>query len=86
MSSLNFVISIIRPLGENVLNSICAELDLPVVMSFPGRGTAPKNILDFLGLESTEKRIFISIADAEKTARLIREQKQRIYMIISVAL
>jgi len=80
MNDLNFVISIIRPLGANVLSSICAELEIPLAMSFLGKGTAPKNIVDFLGLESNEKRIFVTVSNSEKTKMFINEQRKRLYI------
>lgn len=45
-----------------------------------GRGTAVRSMLDILGIEDTEKRIVLTIADNEKTKELIREEKQKMFV------
>ena len=77
---VNFVISIVNPAGLTVLTDICRELALPISLILYGRGTATKKMLDLLGIESKDKRIVLSIASEEKTAQLIREQKNRLYI------
>ena len=62
------------------MTDICEKLALPVVLTAYGRGTATNSMLDRLGLESREKRIVMTVADEEKTAELIREQRRRLYI------
>ena len=45
-----------------------------------GRGTAVQSMLDLLGIESNERRVVLTIADAEKTAALIAAQKRRLHI------
>ena len=59
----------------------CAgELGLPLTVTLHGRGTAVQSMLDLLGIESNERRVVLTIADAEKTAALIAAQKRRLHI------
>lgn len=77
---MNYVISIINPSGLERLLAITEKLQLPLSIELHGQGTATKNMLDLLGMEFNEKRVVISIADEEKTAELIREQRRYLYI------
>ena len=74
---MNYILTIIDPAAESVLTKICVELEIPVSIVFHGRGTAIKSMLDLLGIESHERRVFIAIADGEKSKRYIEEQKKK---------
>ena len=73
---MNYVISIIAPTAEEKLVGICAELEIPLSVVLRGRGTAVQSMLELLGIESCERRIFMSLADGEKSRRYIAEQKK----------
>ena len=77
---MNYVISVVHPLGANIMKKICEELSLPMVLSLPCRGTATKSMLDLLGLESRDRRLFMTVASPEQTKQLIQEQKKRLYI------
>lgn len=77
---MNYVISIINPSGLERLLAITEKLQLPLSIELHGQGTATKNMLDLLGMEFNEKRVVITIADDEKTAELIREQRRYLYI------
>lgn len=77
---MNFVISVINPNGASILNNICQRLDIPIVLSMLGHGTADKSITEVWGIDSNEKRIFTCVCDQEKTQNLILEQKRRLYI------
>lgn len=77
---MNAVITVIRPEGERILAEICRRLDLPVAVGMHARGTADKSVLDFLGLESREKRAMLIVANGEKTKELIEEERRRLYL------
>lgn len=77
---MNYVISVVQPSDGEKLLGICRELELPVTLSVLGRGTALKSMLDLLGIESTERRIVINIASAEKTTALIKKLKHSLYI------
>ena len=74
---MNYVISIIAPERLEILTDLCGELGLPLTVTLHGRGTAAQSMLDLLGIESNERRVVLTIADAEKTAALIAAQKRR---------
>lgn len=63
-----------------MLTKICIELEIPVSIVFHGRGTAIKSMLDLLGIESHERRVFMAIADGEKSKRYIEEQKKKLHL------
>ena len=74
---MNYVISIIAPERLEILTDLCEGLGLPLTVTLHGRGTAVQSMLDLLGIESNERRVVLTIADAEKTAALIAAQKRR---------
>lgn len=77
---MNYVISIINPNMLESLTDICANLELPMTVALHGRGTAMQTMLDLLGIESNEKRVVMTVASQEKTARLIAEQKRYLHL------
>ena len=77
---MNYVLSVINPYGANLMMRICEELDLPIVLSTPCRGTATRSILDLLGMDSRDRRLFMTIASPEQTKKLIEEQRRRLYI------
>ena len=77
---MNYVISIINPEALPELEELCLQLGLPLNITFRGRGTAVKSMLDLLGIESTEKRIMLSVATPEKTREFINGQVQKLHL------
>lgn len=76
---MNYVISIVNPREEKTLTEICKWLELPLVVTLHGHGTAVRSMLDILGIESNEKRVMVTIASDRKTKQLIREQKRQLF-------
>jgi nitrogen regulatory protein PII len=77
---MNFVISVINPNMAPKMNAIMQTLELPLAIDLVGRGTARKNVLDLLGLSTHEYHIIMTIADRERTARLIDEARRNLYI------
>ena len=77
---MNYILSIINPYGANIMNRICEELTLPIVLSTPCRGTATRSMLDLLGMDSKDRRLFITVASPEQTMALVQEQRKRLYI------
>lgn len=77
---MNYVISIINPSGLERLLDITEKLQLPLSIELHGQGTATKSMLDLLGMEFNEKRVLVTVADEEKTAELIKEQRRNLYI------
>ncbi len=77
---MNFIISIISPQKLEELIMIHDELSVPVSITFMGRGTASQSMLDLLGIESSKKRIVMSVANTNKASKLIQEIKRRLYI------
>ena len=77
---MNYVISICDPRALPTLTALCAELSLPVNVVLHAHGTAVRSMLDILGIESNEKRVVMTVANTEKTKRLIEEQKRRLFI------
>lgn len=53
---------------------LCNQLDLPLSITMAGRGTAVQSMLDLLGIESNERRIVFTVANEEKTKKLIQRK------------
>lgn len=77
---MNYVISVVHPLGATIMKKICEELSLPIVLSLPCKGTATRNMLDLLGLESRSRRLFMTVASSQQTKELIEKQRKRLYI------
>lgn len=77
---MNFVISVVNPSMAPRMNAIVQSLELPLSIELLGRGTAAKNVLDLLGLSTHEYHIIITIADRDRTARLIEEARRNLYI------
>ena len=77
---MNYVISICDPRALDTLTALCAELSLPISIVLHAHGTAVRSMLDILGIESNEKRVVMTVASAEQTRELIREQKRRMFL------
>lgn len=77
---MNYVISIIKPESLYTLTELCEQMQLPLNIILHGRGTAVQSMLDLLGIESNEKRIVMTIANADKTAELIAVQKRYLHI------
>ena len=77
---MNYVISVVHPLGTNIMKKICEELSLPIVLSLPCKGTATRSMLDLLGLATRSRRLFMTVASPEQTKELIEAQRKRLYI------
>jgi len=77
-----FVVIVINPDGMQMLEELCRQLSIPLVVSMWGHGTANKNILDYLGITSRDRRIAICLASEGKTARLITAVRRYLYLDI----
>ena len=62
------------------MNAIMQSLEMPLSIELLGRGTATKSILDLLGLSAREYHIIMTIADRERTERLIDEARRNLYI------
>ena len=62
------------------MDGIVKALELPLVIELLGRGTARKDVLDLLGLSTHEYHIFMTIADRERTQKLIDEARRNLYI------
>ncbi len=77
---MNYVISIINPNGQRILADICKRLELPVVLTLYGHGTATPGMLELLGLDSSDKRVVMCIADDDQLSQLTAEHRRRLYI------
>ena len=77
---MNFVISIVNPNMAPKMNAIMQSLELPLSIELLGRGTARKNVLDLLGLSTHEYHVIMTIADRDRTARLVEEARKNLYI------
>ena len=77
---MNYVISIVTPEALPRLEELTEELGLPLNVTLHGHGTAIQSMLDFLGIESNEKRVMLSAATEDKTKALIAGQRERLHL------
>lgn len=77
---MNFVISVVNPNMAPKMNAIMQTLELPLSIELIGRGTARKDVLDLLGLSTHEYHIILTVADRDRTARLIEEARKNLYI------
>lgn len=60
-----------RDLSEDFIG-LFQKLEMPITFAALGRGTAPKEILDTLGLESREKAVIFSVSSREKIRAAVK--------------
>ena len=77
---MNYLISVVNPAAMERVCDIAAALDLPQTVAMLGHGTAAKSMLDLLGIESTEKRVIMTVANPEKTRQFIKDMRQQLYI------
>ena len=75
-----YVISVINPGNLDTLMDICKKLDLPVSMTLLGRGTATPSMLELLGIDTSEKRIVMSVVTQEQLSPFLLEHKRQLYI------
>ncbi|MBR6772760.1 MAG: P-II family nitrogen regulator [Clostridia bacterium] len=79
---LNFVVSVIDRSTVEIMSEIYRELDLPLVLTLLGHGTATSEQLAIHGLVASEKALVISVADGDKTSQLIKNAKRKLFIDI----
>ena len=77
---MNYVISICDLKSLKTLTDICKELNLVMTSVFRAKGTAVRSMLDILGIESTDRRVVMTVASREKTKELISLQKEKMFI------
>ncbi len=77
---MNYLISVVNPGAMDRVCEIAAALDLPQTVTLLGHGTAVQSMLDLLGIESTEKRVIVTVANPEKTRKFIKEMRRQVYI------
>lgn len=77
---MNYVISICDLKSLKTLTNICNELNLAMTSVFRAKGTAVRSMLDILGIESTDRRVVMTVASREKTKKLISLQKEKMFI------
>lgn len=77
---MNCVVSVVNPYDVAALNAICDELGLKVSVEFLASGTATKSTLELLGINSSRRRVVLTLANSEKTDELFKQLKRRLYI------
>ena len=77
---MNYLISVVNPGAMERVCEIAAALDLPQTVTLLRHGTAVQSMLDLLGIESTEKRVIMTVANPEKTRKFIKEMRRQVYI------
>ena len=54
------------------------EDGVPIIMRVLGRGTATREMLDYFGLEATEKAVLFSVASADKVKKIRKDTVRRL--------
>lgn len=75
---LNFVISILD--RSRAASMVALYKGLPLVLTLLGYGTATSEHLSLYGLDATEKAIIASVADKDKTRRIMRDARRKLYI------
>ena len=77
---MNCIITVVNPYDIAAYTAICEELGLKINILFHAAGTATKSTLELLGIESSKRRVALTIANNEKTKELFRQIKRRLYI------
>ena len=78
-----FIIAIVSIGDMETLSGIAEHLKIPLVVSMPGRGTATKSMLEFLGIGGArEWRVVLMVATYDKCNRLVAAMRRIMYIDI----
>ena len=80
--ALNFVLTVVDRENAEIMNSLYRELDLPMVLTLMGHGTATAEQLAIYGLVASEKTILATVATGDKTNQLIKNAKRKLFIDI----
>lgn len=72
---LNYVLTVLDRDKQREFEVLLKDAEIPLSLITPGQGTATKRLLDYFGLQDTEKAVIMTIADGEKTRQLFRRAK-----------
>ena len=78
MSKLHLMTTIINRNQIKKYYNLYKEDELQVMFITLGRGTASGDILDYLGLESTEKAVIFSVLEEEKWSGIKKDLRQKL--------
>ncbi|MBQ4096863.1 MAG: P-II family nitrogen regulator [Clostridia bacterium] len=79
---LYYVICITDRKRSGDVVKICSELELPLVLTNLGRGTATSEHLSLYNLEEAEKAIVSTVADADSMRQIMRQAKRKMFIDI----
>ena len=79
---LNFVLSVLDREKEEEMVAVYKEQGLNLILTMLGKGTAAYQHLRLHNLRSTDKSIVAAVADAQKTEKIMREAKRKLYIDI----
>lgn len=73
MESMKVILSIVERGQGTAIQRLYRKRQVPLHLQFPGKGTATSEIMDILGLGSSEKDVVVSFAAASATKRLLHD-------------
>ena len=73
MESMKVILSIVERGQGTAIQRLYRKRQVPLHPQFPGKGTATSEIMDILGLGSSEKDVVVSFAAASATKRLLHD-------------
>lgn len=76
MKEIDFVITITERKQAEGFISVFKEHDLPLILGTFGKGTASREVLDYLGLEASEKAVLFNLATRDRAHALMRDIKR----------
>ncbi len=73
MEPMKVILSIVERGQGTAIQRLYRKRQVPLHLQFPGKGTATSEIMDILGLGSSEKDVVVSFAAASATKRLLHD-------------
>jgi nitrogen regulatory protein PII len=79
---LNFLIAVTDKAKSKDYIDLYNKLGVPETILINGRGTATREILSIMGIEVSERVVVIAAADREKTIKIFKAAKSKLYIDI----
>ena len=73
MEPMKVILSIVERGQGTAIQRLYRKRQVPLHLQFPGKGTATSEIMDILGLGSSEKDVVVSFAAASATKKLLHD-------------
>jgi len=76
------LVAIVNPQRERAFSEFFERQNTPLLLEGQGTGTAPNDVLDYLGIGESDKEILFSILSKHRARKVLKKMDQRLQLYI----